>query len=1521
MKKAADFIVSKRYLILTVVLTLTVLCGWLITKVNINSDMTKYLADDSQMKQGADIIASDFPQSDTPVVMKLVVNDLDDTEKLDLKEKLGNIKGVEGVEYETGDPNYNKDNHALFEISTHAEYETPEDEAIESEIHKLVNDYDYIFENGHFKAGLPFWVYVVSFVVLTVILIIMCGSWFEPLIFLFVICAAIVINMGTNVFKPSVSSITFSIAAILQVVLSMDYSIILMNRYRQELRRNDDHAEAMKCALTNAFSSISSSAFTTFVGLLMLVFMSFKIGADLGIVLAKGVLCSLFCIFTILPGLILIFDRVIQATAKRIIKIPMNGISKISYKSRKAAVPIFAAVLVGSYLLSTLTPIDFGMSARTPITEIFPANNSIVVVYNNEDEDKITDLADKFGDRAYIKSSMSYPSTVGKEMTAGELADSIASLSSNDDINEDMLKILYYKYYLKGDVPDIRLDDLLNFLADDVMTNKTFADKIDSSISDNIGMLKKFADAGSLTAKMSPSKMAEFFSEDGLDKDTMTSLYMLYFSKHENIDRGTMSITEFVNFLSTDILTDKTYSSMLSDDIKKQIDTLKIFADPNKVNEKLTTKDVSTLIGIDEESVKLLFAYYYAQDKNYKPDDMTVSELVKYISGTASKNKLLSSYFDSKTLSMIGTLETFTDVDSINAMLSSSELASKLSMDSSVCELIFNLYFGSDSASKTMTLNEFTQFLSATILSNPAFAGAVDSSTAGQINELNKLLTAAQYGTSFSGEQLSQMLGTDRSVIEQLFILYASSQVDVSNITMTIPNFISFLLAHENLLDNAAYIQLVNINRLILTAASGKEFTSQELSAVTGMDQSSVDGILKMQNKESMPLTDFLDLIINSYSQSIDQGTLSALIQTNTLIQTALSDQQLNSLQMSQALQMNESQTAQIFALRAGTEAAAGITMTLPEFTGFIVNDILTNSQYSSFFDVQAAAQITQIHKMLSVSGIPMTSEQISGILGIDKSLTEQMFALYSGIQKSDKTMSLKQFSDFLLSDIITNPAFSSQFDDAAVSQLTLMNKIMTAAVTGTKYSYIDMSSLLTMDDMTLRMLYCLHDTTSANSTCKLSLNELISFIGKNKDQFSSMIDGDNAKMIDLASKIIDAAVSGRQYTPTALSELIGMDNKQLDTMFLLFISKHGDTGSWLISPQTFADFLANEVVSDDQFKDQIDSNTAKMLPLLNKICNGVVSQKKYSKTELYDLLSPVSDDLDENIIDILMIFYASQNNYDNSYAMSMFKLLDYLSNDIVNDEYFSSLIGDSFVTDIKDMDQQINDAVNQMKGTHYSLLVFNTTLLNESDDTYSFIGDLFDSSDNLLSGDYYIVGNSVMNYEMKNSFNGEMLLITILTALAIFLIVVVTFRSFVIPAILVLIVMCGVYITVAISGTGDGSIHFLAYIIVQCILMGAAIDYGILFTNYYREFRTKLDIRDAMKAAYDGSIHTILTSGLIMVIVTGIVGFASDDDTLGPICTTLSLGVLSAIVLIVVILPGLLSIFDKLTAKRKKQN
>ena len=174
------------------------------------------------------------------------------------------------------------------------------------------------------------------------------------------------------------------------------------------------------------------------------------------------------------------------------------------------------------------------------------------------------------------------------------------------------------------------------------------------------------------------------------------------------------------------------------------------------------------------------------------------------------------------------------------------------------------------------------------------------------------------------------------------------------------------------------------------------------------------------------------------------------------------------------------------------------------------------------------------------------------------------------------------------------------------------------------------------------------------------------------------------------------------------------------------------------------------------------------------------------------------------------------------------------------------------------------------------------------------------------------------MAYEMNESFNGELNFITLLTMLAIFVVVAVTFKSLIIPCILILIIQCAVYITMAFMSLTGSNVYFISLLIVQSILMGATIDYAIVYTSYYLEARKdKKNVKDAIISAYNNSIHTILCSSSILVIVTLVVGnFAS--AIAAKICLTLSKGCFASALLILLILPVMLAIFDRFIIKNR---
>lgn len=355
--------------------------------------MAEYLPDTSETRIGLDIMENniDAPESSS---LNIMLKGLSQEEKLDVKEYLENLEGVSSVDYDETE-NYNKEDYTLYIINVEADEESELATKVYQEVTKHFEDYE-IDTSGAIsdrnKVVLPTWIVVLAVFCALLILIVMSDSYVEPFLFLTAILIGVVLNKGTNILFESVSNITDSIVAILQLALSMDYSIMLMNRYNQEKQKSSDKIEAMKEALYHAFGSIASSSVTTIVGLLALVFMSFTIGRDLGFVLAKGVLFSLISIFFVLPALILIFDDAISKTKKKSPSFRMELLGKFSYRVRPLGAVLFLVFFIGSFMLKGNLGILYTDSEENEVSKIFTENNQMAIIYQNEDEEKIRSL-------------------------------------------------------------------------------------------------------------------------------------------------------------------------------------------------------------------------------------------------------------------------------------------------------------------------------------------------------------------------------------------------------------------------------------------------------------------------------------------------------------------------------------------------------------------------------------------------------------------------------------------------------------------------------------------------------------------------------------------------------------------------------------------------------------------------------------------------------------------------------------------------------------------------------------------------------------------------------------------------------------------------------------------------------------------------------------------------------------------------------------------------------------------------
>ena len=918
---------------------LAVLCAILVPRVNVNSNMTRYLPDDYPMTRGMLIVESELPA-----------------------------------------------------------------------IQQQMQEFGGVFADGEdlMPTNLPRTL-LIGVILVFVVLLLMSSSVMEVPLFLITVGFAVVLNMGTNALLDSVSMMTNTLSPVLQMVLSMDYSIILMNRYRQEKMRGKLPVPAMESAVEGAMDSILSSAFTTIVSLLMLCFIKLKIGADLGIVLAKGVAFSLLCNFTVLPTLIIWGDKGVEATRKKVPVLPSAALSRFLNRFRVPVAILFLAVFVAFAWLQRRTALCFAPQWDSNVSELQTGENALMLIYSNDEENAIPPLLDAISLDPLVHQTLSYPSLVNRPRTVEDLlhlADDFAGQGEFPDIPEDLLHLVYYAH--------------------------------------------------------SHPERTETFS----------------------------------------------------------------------LKELQATADELSALGLVPEG--------------FRPDQLMKSFLPKAPAIPAKPSRPL-----------------------------------------------------------------------------PPVAPVVPETTEAEP-------VAAQEDT-----------------------------LQIEQIGPVIPDVLP-----------------------------------EELPEDPG------------------PLT--YEIIHTPYT----------------------------SAEMADLLESDASQIATVYRL-AGKRRGK---MTLVEFTDYVRNHILNNRVYAAFVPKGMEEQMAQLEEVLA------------------------------DIEAAGPTL-IAETSETPLED-------TPSLEEPGIAEDILIEAA---------------------------------DTLHNEAAPVLPVPDL------------------------------------KSPAPTPQERLLDM----------------------------------------------------------------YLSSRRYTSARMYSALSAAGIPVTRDQLDLLYLYAGAKRDYDPETAIAPGVLLDYLADTLLTHPALAGFVPDSTRALVADARGQLFSGVGMLHGNSHSAAVVLSGYEVESDSTFAFVERLRATAGETLQKPHYWVGESEMYKLLKDGFPRELLLLTLLTVLAIFLIVALTFRSLLVPVPLVMTIMAGIYANVWASGLGGNSMYYLSYLIIQGILMGATIDYSILFTSYYLSARKTTDIPGALEGGYKGSSHSILTSGLILSIVPFVLSFTMDDPMIASILKSLAFGAFAILLLILFLLPAVLAALDPLLRKR----
>ena len=498
----------------------------------------------------------------------------------------------------------------------------------------------------------------------------------------------------------------------------------------------------------------------------------------------------------------------------------------------------------------------------------------------------------------------------------------------------------------------------------------------------------------------------------------------------------------------------------------------------------------------------------------------------------------------------------------------------------------------------------------------------------------------------------------------------------------------------------------------------------------------------------------------------------------------------------------------------------------------------------------------------------------------------------------------------------------------------------------GAEMSALDMAEMMGIPEAFVNTLFYIYE--NGMDTTGMTLVDFVGFISSddflNNELFSSMIEDETKGQIGQMKAIVDALDGGEHYSAEEIANILGVDKQLVQSIFLIAQLKNANISNvtpafWAyvanllgmesekieqifdikpVTSLTFAEFI--DIIAEvSAYADGIiDAEQIEQLGMLKDMSDMIAEDRAITPDDLAELFSGVAsgDMFNDNTLTLLYIMARSNTSDMTGVRIPLYDFFMFLSEDIMQNEAFSSFFDENVAEQFESAKVTMEEGLAQLVGEDHSRMVITLNYEVESEAIYAFYDSFNSMLESTLSHEYYLVGMTAMSYEVSQSFEEEYRIISIVTAVAVLLVVWFTFKKFFVSLLLIGVIECAVFSMMSVMVLIDLPMYFVPLILVQCILMGSMIDYGILFTTYYMEVRKEFGVEEALPEVMRRATHSILTSSLLIVLVTLICGrFMS--GAVASILTTLGIGSLCAILLILFVLPSLLVIFDKYVIKQ----
>lgn len=452
-------------ILFAVFFAISLICSQLVV---VNYDMTDYLPEGTKSTVSIEIMGEEF-NGGIPNA-RVMIKDVTIPEALEYKDKLKTIEGLTEVTWlddamditvplstlpSDSLETYYKDNTALFTVTIDEEYLI---DAV-ADIRMIIGEDNAVTGSAVSTADATtntiseiFKITAIAVIFVLAVLLLTTNSWIEPIIVLVGLGVAIMINNGSNLIFGEISFVTNAAGSVLQLAVSLDYSVFLLHRFEECRKEHTDANSAMVDALCKSTSSILSSGLTTVIGFIALVLMQFRLGADLGLSLAKGIAISLITVFVFMPSLILCTYKWLDKTKHKSFMPSFNGLGKAIHKIAIPMVCIFSVLIVPSYLGSNANEYLYGESEilgensrygtdTAAIEEVFGKSDTYVLLVPKGNTATETALSDELHTLPEITSIISYVDMAGAEIPSAYLDTDTLALLEGENYSRMVLSV------------------------------------------------------------------------------------------------------------------------------------------------------------------------------------------------------------------------------------------------------------------------------------------------------------------------------------------------------------------------------------------------------------------------------------------------------------------------------------------------------------------------------------------------------------------------------------------------------------------------------------------------------------------------------------------------------------------------------------------------------------------------------------------------------------------------------------------------------------------------------------------------------------------------------------------------------------------------------------------------------------------------------------------------------------------------------------------------------------------------